>query len=91
MSFLKVVNIPGLKSTRGTKSQVWRNYVFGDTCIGSILQSTSVLTDVPYADAFVVQESIIVRLLPTANSLELPSVCVSIYIQVHWNRSIMMK
>ena len=91
MSFLKLVNIPGLSSTRGRKTQTWRTYVYGEECIGSIVQSTTTLSDVPYADAFVVQESIIVRLLPAASSREQPSVTVSVYIQVQWSKSVMIK
>jgi hypothetical protein len=57
MKFMKVVNLPGLKQTRGIKIQQLKR--FGSS--GAILLTSTRLDDVPMADTFSVEEMIIVK------------------------------
>lgn len=56
MKFFKPVNLPGLASTRGVKLQKYLR--FDD--IGLILCSSTRLEDVPCADSFSVEDTVVV-------------------------------
>lgn len=56
IKFFKPVNLPGLASTRGVKLQ--RFMKFGE--LGLILCSSTRLEDVPCADSFSVEDTIVV-------------------------------
>jgi hypothetical protein len=59
IKFFKPVNLPGLASTRGVKLQRYKN--FED--VGLILCSSTRLEDVPCADSFSVDDTLVVRTL----------------------------
>ena len=56
IKFFKPVNLPGLASTRGVKLQKYRR--FDD--VGLILCSSTRLEDVPAADSFSVEDTVVV-------------------------------
>jgi hypothetical protein len=57
MKFMKVCNLPGLKQTRGTKSQTLHRC----GSAGFVIYTTTKLDDVPFADVFTVDDCFIVR------------------------------
>lgn len=59
MKFFKPVNLPGLASTRGVKLQRYKHY----EDIGIILYSSTRLEDVPAADTFSVDDTLIVSII----------------------------
>jgi hypothetical protein len=59
IKFFKPVNLPGLASTRGVKLQRYKS--FDD--VGLILCSSTRLEDVPCADSFSVDDTLVVRTL----------------------------
>jgi len=63
MKFLKPVNLPGLKSTRGIKVQRYRR--FGNA--GLIVCSSTRLEDVPAADTFSVEDIVAVQRIDDEN------------------------
>ena len=86
MNFNKIVNIPGCKQTRGSKTQILRSYSQepeGDV-IGLLLLSATKVEDVPYAHYFTVNESIMVYTRED-------HVMLSIYVEVIWIKSTMLK
>lgn len=83
MKFMKIVNLPGLKQTRGIKIQKCQR--FGDK--GLILQTSTRLDDVPMADSFSVEEAVIVRPVGEADSM----VNVEIYLEVKFIKYTMLK
>mmetsp|Transcript_23647 Transcript_23647/g.52548 ORF Transcript_23647/g.52548 Transcript_23647/m.52548 type:complete len:219 (-) Transcript_23647:117-773(-) len=81
INFLKPVNLPGLASTRGIKVQKFR--MVED--VGLILCSSTRLEDVPAADTFSVEDTLVIRVLDET------TVSVEITFQVHFLKSTMMK
>mmetsp|Transcript_8779 Transcript_8779/g.14599 ORF Transcript_8779/g.14599 Transcript_8779/m.14599 type:complete len:260 (-) Transcript_8779:1182-1961(-) len=81
LSFFKPVNLPGLASTRGIKRQTYR--FFED--IGLILTSSTHLKDVPAADCFSVEDTVVVR------ALDAKSVRIDISFEVKFVKNTMMK
>ena len=81
MKFMKIVNLPGLKQTRGVKIQKLKRY--GDK--GMILQTSTRLDDVPMADAFSVEDVIVVR-ATDANTVQL-----DVYLEVKFLKYTMLK
>jgi len=81
MKFFKPVNLPGLASTRGIKVQKFR--MVED--VGLILCSSTRLEDVPAADTFSVEDTLVIRVLDET------TVSVEITFQVHFLKSTMMK
>jgi len=81
MKFFKPVNLPGLASTRGMKLQ---KYQLTDGA-GLILCSSTRLEDVPYADSFSVDDTLIVK----ASGDD--SVTIEISFQVQFLKNTMMK
>jgi len=84
MKFLKVVNLPGLKQTRGIKIQKCQR--FGN--MGLILQTSTRLDDVPMADSFSVEESVVVRPVGDGAGGE---VTVEMYLEVKFIKYTMLK
>ena len=66
MKFMKVCNLPGLKETRGMKSQKWRKC----GSIGMVLYTSTKLEDVPLADCFTVDDCIIIKALNNKVSID---------------------
>jgi len=81
MKFLKPVNLPGLKSTRGIKVQRYRR--FGNA--GLIVCSSTRLEDVPAADTFSVEDIVAVQRVDDDN------VSVEITFEVKFIKSTLFK
>jgi hypothetical protein len=82
MKFMKVVNLPGLKQTRGIKIQKCQR--FGDK--GLILQTSTRLDDVPMADSFSVEEAVVVRAVAGSDEVVVES-----YLEVKFIKYTMLK
>jgi len=81
MKFMKVCNLPGLKQTRGTKSQTLT--MCGRA--GSVIYTTTKLDDVPFADVFTVDDCFIIKTVgPNQVSIEAT-------MEVKYVKSTMMK
>eukprot|EP01036_Dinobryon_divergens_P035258 gene35258-45658_t len=81
LRFFKPVNLPGLASTSGLKTQTIRR--FADA--GLLLRSSTRLKDVPAADAFTVDDLLAVRAL-SSNRIQ-----VDISFQVSFSKSTLLR
>ena len=86
MNFNKIVNIPGCKQTRGSKTQLLRTYGLkpSEDIMGLLMLSSTKVEDVPYANYFTVNESFMAYIRDG-------HVVLSIYIEVVWIKSTMLK
>ena len=104
MKFLKIVNIPGLKSTTGTKFQYWRNFKCTNTNSNSNSNTKGETTsDSESLIGFIMYSSTITYDVPYATSFsvdesfivkrlgEHEGISLSIHIEVKWTKSCMLK